>query len=161
MFTAFALFLGAPNLYSAKRNLADYSLRVAIYGTNWNRDRLGYHAFGRGNFFDEKGTPHGMEFTYDCGDHLMANPGTEAYPAKWKKPGQSLEVVFGEIGEKPDQFHVCEFKVSMKSYVFYRSDHGIVTDSPENFLAAHKSQTPAVGPATPSDVPVSANPNRD
>ena len=106
-----------------------------------------------------RGTPHGVEFTYDCDDHLMGTSGTEAYPAKWKQAGQSVEVVFGEIGQKPDQFHECEFKLAMKPYVFYSNQHIISTESPQDFLAKHKSQTPTVGPATPSDVPVSANPN--
>jgi hypothetical protein len=153
------LFLCVPTLVEAKRNIADYALRVHIYGTNWNHNSWGYHAFGRANLFDEQGVPHGVEFTYDCADHLMGSSGNESYPAKWKKPGQSIEVVFGEIGSNPDSFQACEFKVAMKAYVFYSHDHGISTETPDEFLAKHQSQTPAVGPAIPQDVPVSANPH--
>jgi hypothetical protein len=157
MMAALILFLGAPALLEAKRDISEYTLRVHIYGTSWDHNRWGYHAVGRANLFDEQGMPHGMEFTYDCADHLMGSSGNEAYPAKWKKPGQSIEVVFGEIGSNPDSFQACEFKVAMKSYVFYSRDHNVSTESPQEFLAKHRTQTPAAGPATPADVPVSAN----
>jgi hypothetical protein len=153
------LFLGVPTMVEAKRNLSDYTLRVHIYGTNWNHNSFGYHAFGRANLFDEQGVPHGVEFTYDCADHLMGSSGNEAYPAKWKKPGQSIEVVFGEIGSSPDTFQACEFKVAVKSYVFYSHDHEVTTESAQEFMAKHQSQTPSIGAANPADVPVSANPH--
>jgi hypothetical protein len=153
------LFLCVPTLVEAKRNIADYALRVHIYGTNWNHNGWGYHAFGRANLFDEQGVPHGVEFTYDCADHLMASSANEAYPAMWKKPGQSSEVVFGEIGQKPDEFHSCEFKVAMKPYVFYHGGNEIGTESAQDFMAKHKGQTPTTGAASPADVPVSANPH--
>ncbi len=153
------LFLCVPTLVEAKRNIADYALRVHIYGTNWNHNGWGYHAFGRANLFDEQGVPHGVEFTYDCADHLMGSSGNEAYPAKWKKPGQSIEVVFGEIGSNPDSFQACEFKVAMKNYVFYSAQHEVSTESAQEFMAKHKSQTPTTGAASPADVPVSANPH--
>jgi hypothetical protein len=154
-----ALFLCAPSIVEAKRLLSDYTLRVHIYGTNWDRNRFGYHAFGRANLFDELGTPSGVDFTYDCEDHLMASNANEAYPAKWKKPGQSLEVIFGEIGSNPDSVRACEFKVAKKTFVYYRGDHEIGTESAQEFIAHHKSQVPSIGPATPADVPVSANPH--
>jgi hypothetical protein len=160
----FALLLGfiavvcVPAVLVAKRSLSDYPLRLHIYQTNWNHNGFGYHALGRGNLFDEQGQPHGVEYTYDCEDHLMASSGNEAYPARWKKPGQSLEVVFGEIGQKPDEFHACEFKVAVKSFVFYRHDGNLDTESPQDFMAKHAKQAPPTGPTTPSDVPVSANP---
>ena len=154
-----SLFLCAPLSLEAKRNIADYTLRLHIYGTTWNHNSWGYHAVGRGNLFDEQGMPHGVEFTYDCQDHLMYSNANEAYPAKWKKPGQSMEVIFGEIGGNPDSFHACEFKVSEKSFVFYSHDHGIGTESAQEFMAKHRGQIPSTGAASPGDVPVSANPH--
>ena len=137
--------------------ISDYTLRLHIYGTNWSHNGSGYHGFGRANLFDEQGVPHGVEFTYDCEDHLMGSNGNEAYPAKWKKPGRELEVIFGEIGAKPDEFHDCDFKVSEKSFVYYSHQHEVSTESAQEFLASHKSQMPSIGPATPGDVPNSAN----
>jgi hypothetical protein len=151
------LFLSAPSLLEAKRNLADYTLRLHIYGSTWTHNGFGYHGYGRANLFDEQGAPHGVEYTYDCDDHLMASSGNEAYPAKWKKPAQSIEVIFGEIGAKPDSFQACEFKVAEKPFVFYRHNGGLETESAAEFLAHHKSEAP--GPPTPADVPTSATPH--
>jgi hypothetical protein len=151
--------LCAPGVVMAKRSLSDYPLRLHIYQTNWNHNQWGYHAFGRANLFDEQGVPHGVEFTYDCGDHLMASNGNEAYPAKWKKPGQSTEVIFGEIGQKPDQFRACEFKLAVKSFVFYRHNGALDTESAQEFMAKHSNQAPPTGAAASTDVPVSANPH--
>jgi hypothetical protein len=152
-----SLFLCVPTMVEAKRSLTDYTLRLHIYQTNWNQNGLGFHGFGRANLFDEKGMPHGVEFTYDCDDHLMYSSGNEAYPAKWKKLGQSMEVVFGEIGQKPDQLHACEFKVAEKPFVFYRSQQGLQTESAQAFVeyaAKHDNE----GMPSP-EVPVSATPS--
>ncbi|MGD0799109.1 MAG: hypothetical protein ABR910_15450 [Acidobacteriaceae bacterium] len=153
-----AFVLSAPSLLEAKRNLADYTLRLHIYGSNWTHNGFGYHGYGRANLFDEQGTPHGVEYTYDCDDHLMVSSGNEAYPAKWKKQDLSLEVIFGEIGAKPDSFRACEFKVAEKSFVFYRHNGLLETESPQEFLAHHKSEAP--GPPTPADIPTSATPHQ-
>ena len=154
---AISMLLGASTMMEAKRNIANYSLRVHIYETHWNHNQWGFHAFGRANLFDEKGVPHGVEFTYDCANHMMASDGNEAYPAKWKKPAQSIEVVFGEIGANPDSLHACEMKIAEKSFVFFRQGGGLGTESAQEFMAHHQGQMPSVGAASPQDVPVSAN----
>jgi len=154
-----AVLLCVPVSVLAKKMLSDYPMRLHIYETHWNHNRWGYHAFGRANLFDEQGVPHGVEFMYDCGDHLMASSANEAYPAKWKKQGQSVDVIFGEIGANPDSFHDCEFKISEKQFVFYRSQGELGTESAQEFMAKHPKQAPSVGPATQADVPVSANPH--
>ena len=154
---AIALVFCAPSLVEAKRIVSDYTLRLHIYGTSWMHNQFGYHGVGRGNLFDGQGVPHGVEFTYDCEDHLMGSSGNEAYPAKWKKQDREIEVIFGEIGSRPDQFQACGFKVALKKYVFYSHDHDITTESPQEFMAKHQSQTPTVGAAGADDVPVSAN----
>ncbi len=148
-----AVLLCAPAIAGAKRNLADYTLRLHIFETSWNHNGFGYHGYGRANLFDEKGVPHGVEFTYDCDDHLMYSNGNEAYPAKWKKPDQSMEVIFGEIGQKPDQFHACDFKVAEKSFVFYRHNGRLDTESAQDYMAMHKNDAPS------ADVPVSGTPH--
>lgn len=110
-------------------------------------------------FFDENGLPHAADYLYDCEDHLMAEPGNEAYPAKWKKPSQSIDVLFGEIGQKPDEFHNCEFKVALKSFAYYRGAGGLNTESPQDFAANHANQAPPHGPLTADDISRSGNPN--
>jgi hypothetical protein len=148
----------APAVLFAKRSVSDYLLRLHIYQTNWTHNGWGYHAYGRANLFDEKGVPHGVEFTYDCADHLMGSNANEAYPAKWKKQDQSIEVIFGEIGQKPDEFQACVFKIAMKPFVFYRHDGNLETGTAEEFMTKHANQAPPTGPAAAPDVPVSANP---
>ena len=156
---ALALLLCVPISLLAKKSLSDYPMRVHIYQTNWNHNSWGYHAFGRANLFDEQGVPHGVEFTYDCADHLMASSGNEAYPAKWKKQGESIDVVFGEIGANPNSFHDCEFKVAEKQFVFYHDRGELGTESAQEFMAKHQNEAPTAGAATQTDVPVSANPH--
>jgi hypothetical protein len=157
-FAALFVLLCVPVSLLAKKLISDYQMRIHIYETHWNHNGWGYHAFGRANLFDEKGMPHGVEFTYDCGDHLMASSGNEAYPAKWKKQGQSVDVVFGEIGANPDSFHDCEFKISEKPFVYYRGRGELETESAQDFMAKNKNQTPATaGAATPADIPAAAN----
>lgn len=124
-----------PATLLAKKSLSDYQMRIHICQTIWNHNRYGYHAFGRANRFDEKGVPHGVEYTYDCADQLMASTGREAYPAKWKKQGQTLDVVFGEIGAKAGQFRDCEFKIAEKQFVYYGSRGGLGTESAQAFMA--------------------------
>jgi hypothetical protein len=153
----FALLLCVPASLLAKKLLSDYHMRLHIYQTHWNQNRFGFHAFGRANLFDEQGLPHGVEFTYDCGDHLMASSGNEAYPAKWKKQGQSIDVVFGEIGSNPDSFHDCEFKIAEKPFVFYWSRGELGTESAQEFMAKNQNQAPTTGAATQADVPVAAH----
>ncbi len=82
---ALILFLCIPDSLHAKKRLSDYVKRIHIYQTHWHHNSWGFHAFGRANLFDERGVPHGVEFTYDCEDHLMVSVGKEAYPAMWKK----------------------------------------------------------------------------
>ncbi|MGH9343611.1 MAG: hypothetical protein ACRD19_07615 [Terriglobia bacterium] len=147
------VFLCIPVSLFAKKRLSDYSMRLQILQTRWNHNGWGFHAYGRANLFDQHGVPHGMEFTYDCNDHLMASSANEAYPARWVKQGRSIDVVFGEIGANPDSFHDCEFKISEKPFVFYRGR----TVPAQQFLAQHPNDVPKVGPATPADVPNSAN----
>lgn len=156
-FYLLAVLLGVPLVILAKKSLSDYQMRLHIYETHWHHNASGFHAFGRANLFDEKGLPHGVEFTYDCGDHLMASSGNEAYPAMWKKPNQSIDVVFGEIGSNPSSLHDCEFKISEKPFVYYRSRGELGTASAQEFMANHQNQVPSVGAATLADVPRSAN----
>lgn len=154
-----AVFLCVPVLMGSKKNLADYTLRIHLYDSHWTRDRGGFHAYGRANLFDENGMPHAVDYLYDCEDHLMAQRGIEAYPAKWKKPAQTIDVLFGEIGQKPDEFHNCEFKVAQKSFAYFADRGGLNTESPQEFVTNHASQAPPHGPITPDDIPRSANPN--
>src|SRR5580658_4296817 len=154
------VLLCVPVFMGAKKLISDYHMRMHIYETHWSHSRYGYHAYGRANLFDEQGMPHGVEFTYDCDDHLMGSNGNEAYPAKWKKQGQSVDVVFGEIGSNPNSIHDCEFKIAEKPFVYYRNRGELGTESAQEFMAKNQKETPTVGAATEADVPRAANPPR-
>ena len=125
---AAACFLCVPALLEARPQISEYTLRVHIYGTNWNRNSSGYHAFGRANLFDEQGVPHGVEFTYDCQDHLMASTATEAYPARWKKPGKRLEVLMPSDdipeGGRPLRPVRCSLDVTLHDFVYLLLPNG-------------------------------------
>ena len=129
LLTSFAvsMILCAPMLMGESKSSADYPLRIRIY----SKDAVNAYFYttvqeqkgeGRSNLF-EGDDVHGVDFNYSCSEKLPNSFGYETYPAKWKKPGQSIEVVFGEIGSNPDSFQACEFKVAMKSYVFYSHEH--------------------------------------
>ena len=90
----------------------------------------------------------------------MASNGNEAYPAKWKKQGTSIDVAFGEIGGKPDSFQECEFKIVEKQFVFFSGPGGVGTESAQESMAKHQKQAPTTGPATEADIPDSANQSR-
>lgn len=155
-----AVLLCVPVSILAKKSLSDYHMRLHIYQTHWSQSRYGFHAFGRANLFDEKGLPHGVEFTYDCAYHLMASNGNESYPAMWKKQSQSIDVVFGEIGSNPNSFHDCEFKIAEKPFVWYGNRGGLGTESAQDFMAKNQNETPTIGAAAQADVPRAANPPR-
>jgi hypothetical protein len=69
-----------------------------------------------------------------------------------------MDVIFGEIGQKPDQFHRCEFKVAPKSFVYFRTRNGVDTETAKDFLANHLKEAPTHGIPSADDIPRSANP---
>lgn len=57
------VLLCVPASLLAKKRLSDYPMRLQILQTHWNHNAWGFQAFGRANLFDERGTPHGVDFT--------------------------------------------------------------------------------------------------
>lgn len=117
---ALLLFSCVPLLAESK-NPADYPLRVHIYphqkihfyyGTREEESK----GEGVANLF-ENGVPHGVEFTFDCSQNILGNPGFETYPAKWKKPNLEL-VVLVPVFAKPNAYFTCNLKTSVKDEVF-------------------------------------------
>ena len=114
------------------RNQADYPLRVHIFGYNAHSHYYGgsldeVDGEGRANLY-EKGEPRGFDFSYRCSDRLRPSPGFETYLARWKKPGQTLEIllpVFGKAGASES----CELKVLMKYTAYFRRN-GLVGEEP-------------------------------
>src|ERR1700733_15038207 len=104
------LLLSSSVMRGDSKNIADYPLRVHIFNKNettfyHNRNAEEAKGEGRANLF-ENGEVHGIEFTFDCDQKLKASFGYETYPAKWKKPGQSLTVLLPVFG-KNNAYFTC------------------------------------------------------
>jgi hypothetical protein len=115
----------------AGTNLAQYPLRVHIFQHNehnhyWAGSLQSVDGEGRANLF-ENGAPRAFDFSFRCADRIMTSSGFETYPAKWKKPGQSLEVLYPVMG-KPGSMHSCEFKVDMKDFAYFRRNGNTFTE---------------------------------
>lgn len=121
----------------AAANLTQYPLRVHIF----QRTEHNHYAYGnlqwvegegRANLF-ENSAPHAFDFAFRCGDRIMTSSGYETYPAKWKKQGQSLEVLYPVLG-KPGAMHSCELKVDLKDFAYFRRNGNTYTEP----IAAYK-----------------------
>jgi hypothetical protein len=130
---------------AAGHNMADYPLRVHIFQFNGHShyadrklDRV--DGEGRADLF-ENGQPRGFDFSYLCNLRLMASPGFETYPARWKKRGQTLEILQPVMG-KPGAFESCEMKVSLKADTAYFRHNGGLDEEPasafKEWMAKHK-----------------------
>ena len=107
-------------LHADSKNPADYPLRFHIYGRN--ETTFYHHRYadeakgeGRANLF-ENGNPAGIDFAYRCGDRFMDSSGYETYPARWKKPGETLVILTHRLGS--DATEPCELKVDVKEFVY-------------------------------------------
>ena len=120
------------------KNPADYPLRIHIFSRNQttfyhNRAEEEAKGEGRADLFADDSV-HGVDFTFDCDQKLKASFGPDAYPAKWKKPGQELVVllpVFGRTG----QYFTCHFKTDVKDYAYFVHNQRLLTESPDRFKA--------------------------
>jgi hypothetical protein len=115
----------------AKPNLADYPLRVHVFAFNGALHYRGQSldqvdGEGRANLY-ENGDPKGFDFHYSCGDRLRVSPGFETYLARWKKSGQTLEILLPEFG-KPGAVESCELKVIMKDSAYVRRNGGLAEE---------------------------------
>jgi hypothetical protein len=127
-FTLLPVFAGA-----ASHKPSDYPLRVHIYRrvvhSHHTHGLLTYvEGDGRANLF-ENSEPKGIDFTYVCGERFMTSSGFETYPARWKKPGESLVLLMREVGS--DATDTCELKVDVKNFVYVSRNGTLMTEPPE------------------------------
>jgi hypothetical protein len=154
---------------AAGHNIADYPLRVHIFQFNSHSHYYragGYSGAssldavdgeGRANLY-ENSEPRGFDFSYNCGQRLMVSPGYETYPARWKKPGQTLEILQPVLG-KPGAFDACEMKVGLKDTAYYRHN-GLMDEEPAAAFKAwmEKHQyDPEHGTTMPQPAPTPAS----
>jgi hypothetical protein len=115
------------------RNPADYPLRVHIYQID-NNSHYRYHDLdyvdgeGRANLY-ENGDPKGFDFHFRCDNRLLYSSGYETYPARWKKPGRTLEILQKQFG-KPGAYEACELQVEMKASTAYYRKNGLLYEEP-------------------------------
>lgn len=124
---------------AAGHNVADYPLRVHIF--QFNGHSLYYQHMldrvdgeGRADLF-ENSQPRGFDFSYSCNERLMASAGFETYPARWKKHGQTLEILQPVMG-KPGTFESCELKVNLKEDTAYYRHNGGLDEEPASAFKA-------------------------
>ncbi|MGA8671790.1 MAG: hypothetical protein WB679_18050 [Terracidiphilus sp.] len=153
---------------AAGHNVADYPLRVHIFQFNSHSHYYRAGGFngpssldmvdgeGRANLC-QNGEPRGFDFSYSCGARLMVSPGYETYPARWKKPGQTLEILQPALG-KPGAFESCEMKIGLKDAAYFKHN-GLLDEEPAATFKAwmEKHQyDPEHGKIEPQPVPTPA-----
>lgn len=114
--------------WAESKNIADYPLRLHIFGKNettfyhnrWAEESKGE---GRANLF-ENGEARAVDFNFDCSQKIKASFGYETYPAKWKKPGRELTVLFPEFG-KTGSYFTCTINTDVKDFAYTAHNGGI------------------------------------
>ncbi|MDR3751475.1 MAG: hypothetical protein P4K94_08325 [Terracidiphilus sp.] len=125
--------------FASKLNASDYPLRVHIfndsgrshyyYGYRYSSGSLSsVDGEGRANLY-ENGMPEAFDFSYRCHVQLMFSMGFETYMARWKKRGQTLELLLPEMGH-PDKADLCELQVMMKDGVAYYKHNALMGSEP-------------------------------
>jgi hypothetical protein len=121
--------VGATPAGPADANDPQYPLRVHILRVSWS----GHHhdgfydgatGFGRGDIWEP--TKQGFDYTFSCFEPFLHTTGDEAYSARWKSQGKTLEILEEKIGTGGDRFNKCELKVDLKPYVYVIDNHNNV-----------------------------------
>jgi hypothetical protein len=100
----------ATQLYS------DYPIRVHLLVVNSQGYAGDYRGWGRGDILPTQpgAVPIGFDYVDSCGAPFFPNRlADEFYQARWKKPGQKLEILLQTIGS--DHLSRCELKIAPKA----------------------------------------------
>lgn len=119
------IFGAAATGRADSKKIADYPLRLHIFGRNQTtfyhyRSEDEAKGEGRAELF-ENGEGHGVDFTFDCSQKIKASFGFETYPAKWRKPGRQLTVLFPVFG-KTGSYFTCDINTDVKDYAYTMHD---------------------------------------
>jgi TPR repeat protein len=139
-----------PPAAAKPRDLSLYPLRVHIFESEWKTDSLGGRGSGMANLVDGQDV-HGFEFSYFCPINYMKSVGNQAYAAKWKKPGKTIEIVGGKVGDQ-DKSNTCEFKITLHEFVYDLQNGTLTTFTPEQYKVR-------VGMALPKAITVDGDPS--
>jgi hypothetical protein len=94
----------------------DYPLRVQLAQTGSSAASFQHvSAWGHGNVL---GSPaQGFDFTADCNERFAPRPeGEQYFRARWKKPGQKLEILIQEFGS--NHITACELKIALQDQAY-------------------------------------------
>lgn len=83
---------------------------------------------GQADLF-ESGEPHAFQFTFSCTAGMTASAGYVTFPARWKKPGKTLEVLLPQRG-KPDSMEPCDLQVEFVPDLAYFWKNGALAAGP-------------------------------
>jgi hypothetical protein len=133
---ALALLVLVAFSFAEKKNLADYPLRIHIFGRNqttFYHMRVAEDAKGEGraNLF-ENGQPRGVDFHFDCSNKLPTSSGFETFPARWKKPSRELEILVPEFG-KQDTYNTCKLEVLLKDFAYVMRNGALTTEPIDDY----------------------------
>jgi len=81
-----------------------------------------YAGEGRGDLVSPPGGTLGISFQYKDCYRVRAQPGFQSLPARWKKPGQMLEVLIPSdsipVAGRPMPLAKCSFSVTQHDFVY-------------------------------------------
>jgi hypothetical protein len=116
----------------AGKNLADYSLQVAIVESHWHTRRDGsVNGWGQGNVFDGDAI-RGFDFEYEANEPFHRTRGDAHYIAKWKKGVLRMELLVGEVGSI-DKYHSYDLRTSVRQEVYVSGPNGAEPISQEEY----------------------------
>jgi hypothetical protein len=97
-----------------------------------------YSGAGRGDLVSPPSTTLGLTFHYDNCSRVRVNPGFQSLPARWKKPGQKLEVLIPSdeipVNGRPHAPDRCILSVVMHDFIYLLLRNGSVIEvSQEDF----------------------------
>lgn len=157
--------LVAHTAFAGKAKAVDYSQRVhVLISRGFRQYHPGIHiledvnGFGKGNLF-ENGEVHGFSFSYDCAQPIPPQSAFETFPARWKKQGRELEIIYPRMGGKPGDMYTCDLNVNMTQGTAYIRRAGALVEEPsaeyEQWMTAHQYD-----PEHGKDQPVGIGPKR-
>jgi len=94
---------------------------------------------GRGDLVSPPSTTQALTFHYDDCSRVRVHPGFQSLPARWKKPGQKLEVLVPSdeipVSGRPLPPLKCSFTVTLHDFVYLLLRNGkLVEVSQEDYL---------------------------
>jgi hypothetical protein len=124
---------------------------------------------GRGDLISPPTTAQGMTFHYDNCSRVRVLNGFQSLPARWKKPGEKLEVLIPSddipVNGRPLPPVRCSFSVTMHDFVYLLLRNGkLIEVSKEEYwqkpaLRVFLDGRPQVVQVRPEQFTVSAHPN--